>query len=247
MGGMCGRIIQSSPPDQLRLKILMGTPDDSRVRKAEAAQAQAQARYNGAPGQEHWVIRQNPETGERSLDRLWWGLIPYWCKESGGGRRPINAKAETVASLPTFRDAYKRCRCILPIDNFFEWKAIKGAKIKQPYAIGMRSGEPFGLAAIWENWKRPGTDDWVRSFAVITCPANEMMADIHERMPVIIPPESYDHWLGTLDPDPRNLLVPYPSAPMRMWPISKRVNRPENDDAGILEPLATAERDGRLL
>jgi putative SOS response-associated peptidase YedK len=101
-------------------------------------------------------------------------------------------KAETVASLPTFRDAYRRRRCLLPIDNFFEWKAIKGAKTKQPYAIAMQSGEPFALAAIWENWKRPGTQEWVRTFCVITCPANELVADIHDRMPVIIPPESYD-------------------------------------------------------
>ena len=79
-------------------------------------------------------------------DRLWWGLIPYWCKEEKGGRKPINAKAETIATLPTFRDAYAKRRCILPIDNFFEWKAIKGEKVKQPYAIAVKSGEPFGLA-----------------------------------------------------------------------------------------------------
>jgi putative SOS response-associated peptidase YedK len=89
------------------------------------------------------VIRQNPKTGERTLDRLWWGLIPHWCKDADGGRKPINAKAETVASLPTFRDAYKRRRCLVPIDSFFEWRAIKGLKPKQPYAIGMKSGEPF--------------------------------------------------------------------------------------------------------
>ena len=156
-------------------------------------------------------------------------------KEATGGRRPINAKSETIASLPTFRDAYKRRRCLLPIDNFFEWKAIKGAKVKQPYAIAMKSGEPFAVAAIWENWKRPGSEDWVRTFCVITCPANEHVADIHDRMPVIIPPESYDRWLGTLEPDPHDLLVPYPAAPMAMWPISMRVNKPENDEASILD------------
>src|SRR5687768_16952675 len=100
---MCGRITQKSPPDELGLTIIMGTPDDPRVQKA--TQAAWAPRYNGAPGQEHWVIRQNHKTGERSLDRLWWGLIPYWSKEIG--RKPINAKAETVASLPMFRDAYK--------------------------------------------------------------------------------------------------------------------------------------------
>jgi putative SOS response-associated peptidase YedK len=94
------------------------------------------------------------------------------------------------------------------------------------------------LAAIWENWKRPGTDEWVRSFAVITCSANELVSDIHDRMPVIIPPESYDRWLGTLDPNPLDLLTPFPSGLMTMWPISTRVNKPENDDAELLTPLS---------
>jgi putative SOS response-associated peptidase YedK len=156
-------------------------------------------------------------------------------KDAKGGRKPINAKAETVASLPSFRDAYARRRCLLPIDNFFEWRAIKGAKVKQPYAIGMKSGDPFALAGIWENWRAPGTEEWMRTFAVITCPANELMATIHDRMPVIIPPIAYDRWLTNMEPDPRDLLVPFPSEPMIMWPISTRVNKPENDDEGILE------------
>jgi putative SOS response-associated peptidase YedK len=197
-------------------------------------------RYNGAPGQEHWIIRQHPDTGERTLDRLSWGLIPRWVKEEPGGRKPINAKAETISSLPSFRDAYKKSRALLPIDNFFEWKAIKGARAKQPYAIGMRTGEPFAIAAIWENWQHPVTGEWIRTFAVLTTTANELMSEIHDRMPVIIPPESYDHWLSTLDPDPRELLVPFPSAPMVCWPISTRVNKVDNDDESIL----TRDEDG---
>ena len=225
---MCGRITQKSNPRRLGLGL-------TTVSLIEPLQAPP--RYNGSPGQEHWAIRQNPETGERTLDRLRWGLIPRWVKDTNGGRKPINAKGETVASLPSFREAYKLRRCLLPIDNFFEWKAIKGAKAKQPYAIGMKSGEPFALAAIWENWQRPGTDEWVRTFCVITTAANELMNTIHDRMPVIIPPESYDHWLGTLDPDPRGLLVPFPAPLMTMWPISTRVNKPVNDDASVLDPL----------
>jgi len=107
-----------------------------------------------------------------------WGLIPYWCKDAGGGRKPINAKGETVASLPSFREAYRRRRCVLPIDNFFEWKAIKGERAKQPFAIGMKSGKPFALAGIWGNWQKPGSDEWVRSFAIITTTANELVSDI---------------------------------------------------------------------
>jgi putative SOS response-associated peptidase YedK len=108
------------------------------------------------------ITQKSPpdQTSERTLDRLWWGLIPHWWKDVDGGRKPINAKAETVASLPSFRDAYRRRRCLVPIDNFFEWKAIRGLKPKQPYAIGKKSGEPFALAGVWENWQRPGTDEW---------------------------------------------------------------------------------------
>jgi putative SOS response-associated peptidase YedK len=91
-----------------------------------------------------------------------WGLTPHWCKDADGGRKPINAKAETVAPLPTFRDAYECRRRLVPIDNFFEWKAIRGLKPKQPYAIGMKSGEPFALAGNWENWQRSGTEQWIR-------------------------------------------------------------------------------------
>jgi putative SOS response-associated peptidase YedK len=222
---MCGRITQKSNPNKLGLGLTTVTLIEP---------LQVPPRYNGAPGQEHWVIRRNPKTGEPMLDLLWWGLIPYWVKDANGGRKPINAKSETIASLPSFRDAYARRRCLLPIDNFFEWRAIKGIKTKQPFAIGMKSGEPFALAAIWENWQRPGTEEWVRSFAVITCPANEMMAQIHDRMPAIVPAEGYDRWLANVEPDTRDMLVPHPSELMTMWPISTRVNKPENDDTAIL-------------
>jgi putative SOS response-associated peptidase YedK len=230
---MCGRITQKSNPHLLGLKVVnLVEPQFT---------ANTPPRHNGAPGQEHWVIRQHPKTGERTLDRLWWGLIPYWAKDAKGGRKPINAKSETVASLPTFRDAYKRRRCLLPIDNFFEWKAIKGAKAKQPFAIAMKSGEPFAVAAIWENWQRPGTEEWVRSFCVLTTDANVLVAEIHDRMPVILAPEAYDRWLANAEPDPRDLLVPFPAEPMTMWPISIKVNKPDNDDAAILERVAVGE------
>jgi putative SOS response-associated peptidase YedK len=224
MRDMCGRITQKSPANQLGLGLI-----------SLIEQPYAPPRYNGAPGQEQFVIRQNPKTGERTLDRLWWGLIPHWCKDANGGHKPINAKAETIASLPSSRDAYQKRRCLIPIDNFFEWKAIKGVKPKQPYAIGMKSGQPFALAGIWENWHRPGSDEWVRSFAVITTNSNELVQSIHDRMPVIIAPDNYDRWLSPLDPDPSDLLVPYPAELMTMWPISTRVNKPTNDDASILE------------
>jgi len=231
---MCGRITQKSDPRVLALDVAI----------LIEPLYEAPPRFNGAPGQEHWVIRQHPKIGERALDRLWWGLVPYWVKEAGGGRKPINAKAETVASLPTFREAYRRRRCLVPVDNYFEWRAIKGAKARQPYAIGLKSGEPFALAGIWENWRRPGTEEWVRTFAVITCPANELMSELHDRMPVILPCEAWDRWLSAIEPDPRDLLVPYPSEPMTMWPISTRVNKPDNDDPAILEPAPAQGAEG---
>jgi putative SOS response-associated peptidase YedK len=222
---MCGRVIQSSSP--LRLAIVEGLDvSDSRM-------ANVRPRYNAAPSQELLVIRQNHKTGERSLDLLKWGLIPHPCQDPKGGRKPINAKAESVARLPMFREAYALRRCIVPVDGFFEWRAIKGAR-KQPYAIAMKDGLPFGLAGLWENWKNPNTCEWERTFAVITVPSNELVAQIHDRMPAILEPRSYERWLS-LEPDPHDLLISYRSELMTMWPISTRVNKPENDDPSLLE------------
>ena len=171
---MCGRVIQSSEP--LRLAIVDGL-DTSDRRMGNVC-----PRYNAAPSQELLVIRQNHKTGERSLDLLTWGLIPNWCQDPKGGRKPINAKAEGVSMRPTFRDAYAFRRCIVPVDGFFEWRAIKGASAKQPYAIAMKDGSPFGLAGLWENWKNPSTGEWERTFAIITVPSNELVSQIHDRM-----------------------------------------------------------------
>jgi putative SOS response-associated peptidase YedK len=176
---------------------------------------------------------------ELSLDPLRWGLIPYWCQDPTGGRKPINAKSETVDRLPTFRDAYRKRRCVVPVDGFFEWKAIKGQRAKQPYAIAMKTGEPFGVGGIWENWKEPRSGHWIRTFAVITTDANQLVAEIHDRIPLIIAPEDYLRWLGE-EIDPRDLMKPFPSEPMRMWPISTRVNKPENDDPSIVDPIELA-------
>jgi putative SOS response-associated peptidase YedK len=226
---MCGRVIQSSSP--LRLSIVEGlTVSDSRM-------ANVRPRYNAAPRQELLVIRQNHKTGERSLDLIKWGLIPHWCTDPRGGRKPINAKAENVSVLPTFRDAYGLRRCIVPVDGFFEWRAIKGVGRKQPYAIAMKDGSAFGLAGLWENWRHLNTGEWERTFVIITVPSNELVGQIHNRMPAILKPESYERWLG-LEPDPHDLLITYPSEPMTMFPISTWVNKPENDDPSLFERAA---------
>ena len=125
---------------------------------------------------------------------------------------------------------------IVPVDGFFEWKAIKGQKAKQPYAIAMKDGSPFGLGGLWENWKNRTSGEWVRTFAIVTTDANRMVAEIHDRMPLILAPSDYARWPSN-EPDPGDLLRPFLAEPMRMWPISTRVNKPENDDPSVLEPI----------
>jgi putative SOS response-associated peptidase YedK len=229
---MCGRVVQASPPDQLGLRVVSALdPRDNRVRADRYGNVPP--RYNAAPSQELWVIRRNPETGEASMDLLKWGLIPYWCKERPKPP-PINAKAETVSKLPMFREAYRKRRCIVPVDGFFEWRAERGSK--QPYAIAMKDRSPFGLAGLWENWKDPATGEWVRTFCIMTTAANDLVSRIHDRMPAILRPEDCARWLGEEKP-PADLLAPFPPEPMTMWPISNRVNSPKNDDAQLLEAI----------
>ena len=158
-------------------------------------------------------------------------------RPTGNPAKPINAKCETVHTLSTFRHAYRRRRSILPVDEFNEWKAIKGQKAKQPYAIAMKDGRPFGLGGLWENWKDPASGEWIRTFAVITTDANELVGEIHNRMPLILAPGDYVRWLSD---DRHGLMRLFPAEPMRMWPISTRVKKPENDDPCIVEPIELA-------
>jgi putative SOS response-associated peptidase YedK len=219
---MCGRFTQLQP-SLPGLDIELSGEEETRPR------------YNGAPSQDFWVIRQHPDTGRYHSDRLIWGLIPHWVKEADGGSKPINARCETVARLPSFRGAYAKRRCIVPVQNFFEWR--KKAPPKQPFAVGMKDGSPFGLAAIWENWKHPETEEYIRSFCILTCPANELIAEIHDRMPVILPENAFNRWLSPIETDPRDLLIPFPAGKMRLWPVSTQINSPRNDNISILDPL----------
>ena len=233
---MCGRVFQTSRPELLALRIVEGLdPRDNRDRRFD----NVPPRFNGAPSQELWVIRRNPATGERSLDLLRWGLIPHWC-EGKPKPPPINAASETVHTNGMFREAYQRRRCILPIDGFFEWRAVKGGRVKQPYAIAIADRAPFGLAGLWENWRDPASGEWVRTFCILTTRANALVRTIHTRMPVILAPADYARWLSE-EPDPRDLLRPYPAEPMTMWPVSTRVNTPKNDDADLLAPAVEAD------
>jgi len=226
---MCGRIIQASGP--LRHQLVDGLDiRDSRL-------SNIPRRYNGAPSQELLVIRENHGTGECWLDLLKWGLVPSWSSDPEGGPKPINAMAETIRLKRTFHRAYGKRRCIVPVDGFFECQATKGGK--QPYAIAMKNGAPFGLAGLWENWKDPTSGEWVRTFAIITVPSNQLIAKIHDRMPAILRATDYDRWLGG-EPDPHDLLITFPAEEMKMWPISKRVNSPRNDDEDLLAEIDLA-------
>jgi putative SOS response-associated peptidase YedK len=191
-------------------------------------------RYNGAPSQELLVVRQNHRSGEYALDLLKWGFVSNTNREPKPKIRPINAKSETVARSPLFGAAYARRRCIVPVDAYFEWKTIGNGK--QPYAIAMTDRAPFALAGIWDNWKDPASGEWVRTFALLTVPANALAAQIHGRMPLILNRADYVRWLSAA-PDAHDLMVPFPPEPMTMWPVSKRVNSARDDDAGLLDPV----------
>jgi putative SOS response-associated peptidase YedK len=164
------------------------------------------------------------------------GPYPLLVRRPEGWPETDQRQCETVRTLPSFREAYRKRRCVLPVDGFFEWKAVKGQKAKQPYAIAMKDGNPFGIGGLWENWRDPTSGEWVRTFAIITTDANELVAEIHDRMPLILAPTDYARWLSE-EPDPGDLMRPFPAEPMRMWPISTRVNKPENDDPSIVEPI----------
>ncbi len=195
--------------------------------------AEWRPRYNAAPTQLLPVVRLDA-AGRRELALLRWGLVPSWAKDPAIGNKLINARAETVAEKPSFRAAFKARRCLVPCDGFYEWKRSGGAK--QPYRITMADGSPFAVAGLWERWTKGGEP--LESFTIITTAANELMASIHDRMPVIIDPATYDAWLESRDTAiPMALLEPYPARRMSAYPVSTRVNSPRNDEPAVIERI----------
>jgi putative SOS response-associated peptidase YedK len=195
--------------------------------------------YNIAPSHDVLVIRFNPATSQRSLDALRWGLVPHWAEDKRIGVRTINARCETIHTAPSFKKAFRRRRCLIPADGFYEWAMIGEAKV--PFAINMKDDSPFVFAGLWEGWRTSSTDEWLRTCTIITCDANGLVSQIHPRMPVILPVEHHPVWLGeTEDGDLKALLRPYPADGMKMWPISQRVNNPKNDDSFLLDPIGRA-------
>ena len=195
-------------------------------------------RYNIAPGQPVLAL---PNTGEKRPQMCKWGLIPPWAKDPKMGSRLINARSETLSEKPSFRSAYKRRRCIVPATGFYEWQRQKEGQ-KVPMYIALQSGQPFGFAGLWETWFSPDGSE-LDTCTIITTEPNTLTADIHSRMPVILPPESYSEWLS---PNERNdlqdLLKPFPAEAMTAHAVSPRVNAPTNDDSDCIKPAMPPEQ-----
>ena len=222
---MCGRFTLISPGEVLaEFFELVDSPD-------------IEPRYNIAPTQAVGVVRRDRDI--RTFDLMHWGLIPSWAKDPTIGNRMINARSETAATKPSFRSAVKYRRCLLPTDGFYEWKAIAGQKRKQPYYIRMADDRPFAFAGLWEHWEGPD-GAIIDSCTILTTEPNEMMADIHNRMPVILDPKDFAQWL---DPSVQAadavcpLLKSFPPAGMKTIPVNTTVNRPSNDTAACIEPF----------
>lgn len=192
--------------------------------------------WNVAPTQLAPVVRRHPETGERRLDLLQWGLARWW--QSGRiQRRPINCRAETITESAVLRGAFKWRRCIVPADAFYKWKSIEGGK--QSYAIARMDGLLMAFAGVWEECRLP---DWrvLCTFAIVTTVADAELAEVHDRMPVILEPADWPVWLGELEGDPGSLLHPAPDGMLRTWLVNRRVDDPRNNGRELLEPIGLA-------
>ena len=220
---MCGRYTLRTPVDSLVERF-----------KIDEYPSSITPSYNVAPTQEVAAVVEEEE--KRKLEMFHWGLIPSWAKDHAIGNKMINARAETVSEKPSFRSAFKKRRCLILTDGFYEWQ--KTESVKQPYHIKMEDGSPFAFAGLWEIWKN-GVE--IRSCTIITTEANDLMNEIHHRMPVILHPEDYGMWL---DPDfdekelLTSLLQPYPSDEMEAYTVSTRVNKPSNNEPSVVEPAA---------
>ena len=228
---MCGRFTQRLSWAELHeLMDLIGAPLNLRLR------------YNVAPSQDVAVVRAT--ANGRHLSMLRWGLIPAWAKDPAIGHKLINARAETAAEKPSFRTAFRHRRCLIPADGFYEWQRGRGTR--QPWLFGLRNAAPFAFAALWERWTVPAgaalsgslsqrsPGGMVETCTILTTAANETVAPVHSRMPVILAPDAYSPWLAGEEIP----LTPYPAADMTAHPVSTLVNRPANDDPRCVEPIS---------
>jgi putative SOS response-associated peptidase YedK len=192
-------------------------------------------RYNVAPSQQVAAVRNLPDSSKREFALFRWGLIPSWAKDASIGNKMINARAETVAEKPSFRNAFRHRRCLVPMSGFFEWS--KRGIHKQPNFIALNDKRVMAVAGLWERWAG-AADAPIESCTLLTTEANELIAPMHDRMPVIVAPENYELWLNAPEEDLavlRPLLAPYPPGEMFARPVSLRVNNPSADDARLLD------------
>jgi putative SOS response-associated peptidase YedK len=194
-------------------------------------------RFNIAPSQPVLAI---PNDGTDTADFFIWGLIPMWAKDPSIGNRLINARGETIAEKPSFRGSFKHKRCLILADGFYEWKASPVKKTKTPYFIHMKDRSPFAFAGLWDAWESPDGSS-IRTCTIITTEPNELMATLHNRMPVILHPRDHAKWLDASHQTPENLLTlikPYPADAMSAHPVSTLVNNPSNDSPELVVPAS---------
>lgn len=212
---MCGRFALKNPKALKAAFLLKEDPD-------------LRPRYNIAPTQNVAIIRDNGEDRHLSLAR--WGLIPSWSKSAASGYSTINARAESVDTKPTYRTPFKRQRCIIPADGFYEWHLQNGVKV--PHHICLQDEQPFAIAGLWDVWKGPEGD--ITSCTIIVTSANQFMQKLHDRMPVILEPKDYDQWLDSNYqdvPSLKTLLEPSPDEWLKAWPVNRILNNPRNESA----------------
>ena len=217
---MCGRFTLKTP-ERVKFDHLVNTLDLEDLIP----------RYNIAPSQNVLSILERDSL--REVTFLQWGLIPFWSKEAKGF---INARVETIDQKPTFKESFERRRCLIPADGFYEWERA-GKKISQPYYFQMKDGAPFAFAGVWDRWKANGST--ITSCAIITTTANELLAEIHHRMPVIIRPESHAIWLNedSRSADLKELLIPFSASEMTSHAVSRDVNDTKSDGEHLLQPV----------
>jgi putative SOS response-associated peptidase YedK len=224
---MCGRFVQYSPVETVQQIFNIGTVSFEVI-----------PNYNVAPTQKILTIIKHDN--ENKLEKLNWGLVPFWAKDVTIGSRMINARAETVSQKPSFRNAFRKRRCLIPVDGFYEWKGEKGHK--QPYYVSIPSGEPFAFAGLWETWtdKESGEESVYKSCTIITTAASESIRGIHHRMPVILDPTFHEKWLNAEIQDPKELEIILQDGlihDMKYYPVSTLVNSVKNNDPNCIKPI----------
>jgi len=228
---MCGRyVLASSRQDYEKALAKAGIAFDG-----ERGPQAISSDYNVTPSKAVWIARNDGKNAW--LEPVMWGLVLRWAKDKDEGPRPTNARAETVATNRLFAPLLKTKRCLVPCDGYYEWKATPAGK--QPYYIRLKSGEPFFMAGLYDIWHE-GKPDELATFTAITCRPNDALAQIHDRMPVIVKPTDYERWLDPKVTDPASLsdiLAPYPAEEMTAYPVSKRVNSPRNNDPDLMNPI----------